>query len=176
MRAARPRPGRLDYVEQIWTSSFRNSIAPELWTHVLRDGGDVGGGGPAPCINVVGSDGVNTRMPVHEIDRNVHAPQANNVEKAMENGTSPIVTRMEGEAAQRANRNAAQAHAPRPRRFAANATWEEFPFASTYEGGQGATPTLSPGSVNSSHGQALKTFYQQNGIKDGDLFYVRVVN
>jgi large repetitive protein len=74
------------------------------------------------------------------------------------------------------NRREAQAHAPRPTTFAPNATWEEFPFASTYEGGQGATLTLSPHGINSSHGGGLPHFYERNGLQDGDPYYVRTIN
>ncbi|WP_425424425.1 NucA/NucB deoxyribonuclease domain-containing protein [Streptomyces lushanensis] len=52
---------------------------------------------------------------------------------------SPIVTRMTGRSAIRANRNAAQAGVPRPGTLAWGMSWEEFPFTSTYEGGSGAT-------------------------------------
>ncbi|WP_445276328.1 NucA/NucB deoxyribonuclease domain-containing protein [Streptomyces drozdowiczii] len=93
----------------------------------------------------------------------------------MAGGAPAIVTkRAGGEAATRAARRQAQAHAPRPRRFAANAIWEEYPFASTVEGGRGATLTLSPGSIKSSHGAALKNFYRDAGVDVGDQFLVRV--
>jgi RHS repeat-associated protein len=123
----------------------------------------------------VNSSGVAESLPVHVIDSTAHAPQANNDLRALQNGAPAILTRRQAsEATFRQVRRHAQAHAPRPRRFASNATWEEYPFASTYEGGAGATLTLSPGSVNSSHGNALKQFYQDAGVLDGNRFIVRV--
>ncbi|MFC7916491.1 MULTISPECIES: NucA/NucB deoxyribonuclease domain-containing protein [unclassified Streptomyces] len=92
----------------------------------------------------------------------------------MEAGAPAILTRHTSSSLERSNRRAAQAHAPRPRRFASNATWEEYPFAHTTEGGAGATLTLSPGSVNSSHGSLLRWFWARNNIQDGDRFAVRV--
>ena len=128
-----------------------------------------------PRIFAVDSCGVTESLPVHEIDKSRWAPQAFNHEKAVATADAPaILTRMEGEEKARKNRRGAQAHAPRPRKFGRNATWEEYPFASTYEGGAGATLTLSPGSVNSSHGNELKQFYARNNLKDGDRFAVRV--
>ncbi|WP_375540866.1 NucA/NucB deoxyribonuclease domain-containing protein [Streptomyces sp. TRM64462] len=56
----------------------------------------------------------------------------------------------------------------------ARGPWEEYPFAHTYEGGAAATLTLSPGSVNSSHGSLLRWFWARNGIGDGDRFALRV--
>ncbi|MFI6662805.1 RHS repeat-associated core domain-containing protein [Streptomyces sp. NPDC050523] len=128
-----------------------------------------------PRVIAVDSAGEATVLPVHEIDSAAHAPQAANFEKAVASGAPAILTKgTGGEAVVRATRRQAQAHAPRPRQFAPNATWEEYPFASTAEGGAGATLTLSPGSINSSHGAALKGFYRDAGIGPGDQFAVRV--
>ena len=99
---------------------------------------------------------------------------AQNFEKAAADGAPGILTKMDGVSNADRNRRAAQAHAPRPRQFGTNATWEEFPFASTYEGGQGATLTLAPGRMNSKHGRALQLFYKLSGLKDGMPFMVRV--
>jgi hypothetical protein len=111
---------------------------------------------------------------VHVINSKTHAPQALNAKKAMEAGAPAILTRHTSSSLERSNRRAAQAHAPRPRRFASNATWEEYPFAHTTEGGAGASLTLSPGSVNSSHGSLLRWFWARNNIQNGDRFAVRV--
>ncbi|MFE3901706.1 polymorphic toxin-type HINT domain-containing protein [Streptomyces sp. NPDC059153] len=128
-----------------------------------------------PRVFAVDSAGEATSLPVHEIDSAAHAPQATNFGKAIADGAPAILTRRSGgEAAARTARRQAQAHAPRPRRFASNATWEEYPFASSVEGGSGATLTLSPGSINSSHGWALKEFYKNAGINPGDQYAVRV--
>ncbi|MFI5759290.1 NucA/NucB deoxyribonuclease domain-containing protein [Streptomyces sp. NPDC051569] len=81
---------------------------------------------------------------------------------------------MTGRSAIRANRNAAQAGAPRPGILAAGMSWEEFPFASTYEGGSGATLRLIPRNENVAHGRdSLWPFLKDNGINGGDQYYVR---
>ncbi len=129
-----------------------------------------------PRVFAVDSGGEAASLPVHEIDSAVHGPQAANFLRAVNDGAPALVTRRAGgEAATRAVRRQAQAHAPRPTLFAPNGTWEEYPFASTVEGGKGATLTLSPRSVNSSHGWTLKEFYKAAGLKVGDQYVVRIV-
>ncbi|MFF9626852.1 LamG-like jellyroll fold domain-containing protein [Streptomyces griseosporeus] len=127
-----------------------------------------------PRVFAVDSSGTAEVLPVHVINTKTHAPQALNAKKAMDAGAPAILTRHTSSSLERSNRRAAQAHAPRPRRFASNATWEEYPFAHTTEGGAGATLTLSPGSVNSSHGSLLRWFWARNNIQNGDRFAVRV--
>ncbi|MFB7952758.1 NucA/NucB deoxyribonuclease domain-containing protein [Streptomyces sp. NPDC056045] len=114
-------------------------------------------------------------LPVHVIDSSTHAPQASNAQRAIDGGAPAILTRHTSDALERTNRRQAQAHAPRPRRFAPNASWEEYPFAHTLEGGRGATLTLSPSSVNSSHGSLLRWFWSRNNIGNGDRFAVRII-
>ncbi|WP_416072187.1 NucA/NucB deoxyribonuclease domain-containing protein [Streptomyces sp. ME18-1-4] len=53
-------------------------------------------------------------------------------------------------------------------------SWEGFPFASTYEGGSGATLRLMSRNENVAHGRdSLWPFLRDNGINDGDQYYVR---
>ncbi len=83
-------------------------------------------------------------------------------------------------AAIRANRNAAQAGVPRPDTLGTDVndqalSWEEFPFASTNEGGSGATLRLINRAQNIAHGHdSLWPFLRDNGIGNGDPYYVRV--
>ncbi|MBP5937330.1 hypothetical protein F3K43_16090 [Streptomyces sp. LBUM 1476] len=130
--------------------------------------------GDDPRVFAVDSAGETEILPVHVIDSSTHAPQALNAQRATANGSPAILTRHTSSALERRNRRAAQAHAPRPRQFAPNATWEEYPFAHTLEGGAGATLTLSPGSVKSSHGSLLRWFWTRNNVGNGDRFAVRV--
>ncbi|MFD5318538.1 DUF6531 domain-containing protein [Streptomyces sp. NPDC127098] len=124
---------------------------------------------------VVDSAGVAESLPVHVIDSSRWRPQADNFLRATENGAPALVTYAQRtESQSRRVRRQAQAGRPRPRRFASDGTWEEYPFASTFEGGAGATLTLSPQSVNSSHGNALGQFYEDAGLSRGDQFLVRV--
>ncbi|MEU5690795.1 RHS repeat-associated core domain-containing protein [Actinosynnema sp. NPDC020468] len=125
-------------------------------------------------IFAVDSAGEATSLPVHEIDSGVYSGVADNFTNAVSNGASPIVTRMTGRSAIRANRAAAQAGQPRPGTLADGMSWEEFPFASTREGGAGATLRLIPRAENVSHGRdSLWPFLRDNGIGNGDQYYVR---
>jgi hypothetical protein len=51
---------------------------------------------------------------------------------------------------------------------------DEYPFASTYEGGSGAQVLGVPLAEQRIQGGSLSRFYQQNNIGDGDQFLVRV--
>ncbi|WP_204367475.1 NucA/NucB deoxyribonuclease domain-containing protein, partial [Nocardiopsis valliformis] len=90
----------------------------------------------------VNSSGYATALPVHEIDFVAYPGGVQNFTNAIANGHSPIVARLTGRSAIRANRNAAQRGQPRPGALAQGLSWEEFPFASTYEVGAGATLRL----------------------------------
>ncbi|WP_181647938.1 LamG-like jellyroll fold domain-containing protein [Streptomyces sp. WAC00263] len=128
-----------------------------------------------PRVFAVDSSGTATALPVHEIDSSLYPGVAANFDKAIANGESPIVTRMTGRANIRANRNAAQAGLPRPGTIAPGMSWEEFPFASTYEGGSGATTSLIPRVENVNHGRdsLWRGFLEPLGLQDGDQYYVR---
>lgn len=51
---------------------------------------------------------------------------------------------------------------------------DEYPFASTYEGGKGATTAIVPIKENSLHGGQLSYFYTKNKIQDGGCFIVKI--
>lgn len=59
---------------------------------------------------------------------------------------------------------------PRP----AGKQCDEYPFASTYQGGTGASAVLVPEQENSIQGGQLSSFYQSKNLKDGDQFLVGV--
>jgi hypothetical protein len=136
--------------------------------------------GNAPRIFSVDSSGEATELPVHVIDSNLYPDVADNFNNAVSNGESPIVTRLTGRSAIRANRNAAQAGVPRPGTLGTlpgggALSWEEFPFASTQEGGSGATLRLIGRAQNVAHGRdSLWPFLRDNGVGNGDQYYVQV--
>jgi hypothetical protein len=136
--------------------------------------------GNAPRVFAVDSSGEASALPVHTIDSTLYPDVADNFNNALANGESPIVTRLTGRAAIRANRSAAQAGVPRPGTLGTDAqggalSWEEFPFASTQEGGAGATLRLINRTQNISHGRdSLWPFLRDNGVDNGDQYYVRV--
>ena len=51
---------------------------------------------------------------------------------------------------------------------------DEYPFASTYEGGTGAVIAAVPIKENSSQGGQLSAFYRKNDIQDGGCFEVKI--
>jgi len=53
--------------------------------------------------------------------------------------------------------------------------WDEYPYASTYEGGRGAYAELVDKEQNQGAGGKLTQFYRKNGVKDGCRFRVKVV-
>lgn len=57
---------------------------------------------------------------------------------------------------------------------APNNSCDEYPFASTREGGAGASVRCVPSGTNSSQGGTLSQFYKN--LKDGDYFCVKVVD
>ncbi|MFG3292701.1 ricin-type beta-trefoil lectin domain protein [Streptomyces sp. NPDC048179] len=154
-----------------------NLTVDDLHTYYVVAGGTpilVHNTGKACRVFSVDSSGTATSLPVHEIDSSTYPGVADNFNNALANGESPIVTRLTGRAAIRANRNAAQAGQPRPGTLMGGMSWEEFPFASTVEGGSGATLRLIPRNENVSHGRdSLWPFLRDNGINSGDQYYVR---
>jgi hypothetical protein len=116
---------------------------------------------------------------VHEIESALYPGVADNFDYALVNGKSPIVGRITGKGRIRQHRGAAQAGELRPDQIGTapggvKLSWEEYPFASTKEGGKGAQLRLIPRDQNSAHGLlSLWPFLRDNGIQDGDLYYVR---
>lgn len=55
---------------------------------------------------------------------------------------------------------------------------DEYPYASTYEGGTSGKVTVAHVSAtdNSNGGNKLISFYKNNRILDGDSFFVQVVD
>ncbi len=51
---------------------------------------------------------------------------------------------------------------------------DEFPYASTLEGGNEPSVSWVSKSENSSHGGALSRFYQSHRLKEGDKFIVKL--
>lgn len=52
---------------------------------------------------------------------------------------------------------------------------DEYPFASTVEGGAGSTVRAVPVAEQNYQGGVLSSFYQHKGVNVGDRFRVRIV-
>ena len=54
-------------------------------------------------------------------------------------------------------------------------SWDEYPFASTFEGGADADVQAAPVSEQSRQAVKHRTFYRDNRMRMGDPFFVRVI-
>ncbi|WP_425579205.1 NucA/NucB deoxyribonuclease domain-containing protein [Streptomyces hundungensis] len=88
-----------------------------------------------PSASRAGATALPPRFPFPDV--------GDNFDNALANGDIPTVNRLVGRSNIRANRNAAQAGLPRPDSLGTDVnggklSWEEYPFASTTQGGSGA--------------------------------------
>ena len=94
-----------------------------------------------------------------------------NIKKAIGIGHPSRLQYLEDSAKADANRRAALAnHKPAKSGF----SLDEYPFASTYQGGAGAEVAEVPSVEQGRQGNLMKTFYQNNKLQDGDWFDVLV--
>ena len=93
---------------------------------------------------------------------------AKNIQSALDSGYPSMLTRETDPAIISANRSAACSG------FCGEGSPDEYPFASTMEGGTGAQVQGVPLSEQRIQGGVLSQFYQQNEIGQGDQFQVTV--
>lgn len=99
------------------------------------------------------------------------------VERAQDKGHPSTLTKGEGRKATRRNRRDSQrAHraehgGPKP-----GNSLDEYPYASTEEGGEGAHVEEVPIADNQAGGKAYSKFLQDEKIQPGDKFHVKVVD
>lgn len=98
---------------------------------------------------------------------------APNIREAQRNGAPSVLTRDSDprRVAQRRGR-ACRNIGERPE----GQNCDEYPFATTEEGGEGARVVLVPKRENSSQGGRLGAFYKSNNIENGDRFRVTTNN
>jgi hypothetical protein len=108
-------------------------------------------------------------LPVFEIDRRLLPQLADNIRHAQRAGHPDVLTRaaIGANAGNRRNALTGVPHVP-------GLTRDEYPFASTVEGGAGAWVGHILGVENSRGGTLLGDFYRTHGIRPGDCFTVRV--
>ncbi len=105
-------------------------------------------------------------LPTLNIDLDRMPNIAENIQNAQANGAPDILTRTTDQARIAANRAAACID------FCGTGSPDEYPFASTYEGGKGAFVADVPQSEQNIQGGVLAQFYRIYGIQDGDQFKV----
>ena len=109
------------------------------------------------------------RLPVFVVKSKDTPAIAAHVRQALAAGHPRVLTRASG-AVQRANRRAACGHWPRGSRLSC----DEYPFASTLQGGRGASIAGVPRVEQRRQGGALRSFYAKERVGVGDSFLVVV--
>jgi deoxyribonuclease NucA/NucB len=109
------------------------------------------------------------RLPVFVVESKKTPAIAAHVRQALAADQPRVLTRASG-ARQRANRQAACGHWPRGSRLSC----DEYPFASTLEGGRGASIAGVPRVEQRRQGGALRAFYAKERVRVGDRFLVVV--
>jgi hypothetical protein len=113
-------------------------------------------------------------LPIFVIDASVMPSIAAHVQQAQVQGQPSILTYIgaENDSLNTNNRNAACRLLPSPRPVGQQC--DEYPFASTYEGGATASAVLVPAGENQSQGGSLSNFYVTNNLQNGSRFQVMV--
>jgi hypothetical protein len=134
-------------------------------------------------IFAVDSNGSAESLPVFPNDSSLWQDVVDNFINALNAGESPINTRVPGTRAQRkaqirSNRYQAQKGLPRPDSLGTDVngdrlSWEEYPYASSVQGGKGATTRLINRDQNSAHGRALGRWFEGNNVGPGASYYVQ---
>lgn len=110
----------------------------------------------------------NSGLPTLEINAAKMPNIADDIESAIASGQPAVLTRTTDGAVIASNRAAAC------QGFCGVGSPDEFPFASTLEGGAGATVRGVPLAEQRIQGGVLSSFYRQFGINDGDQFFATV--
>ena len=97
---------------------------------------------------------------------------ADNIESAIKEGAPDVLTKEGSKSQIRANRRAALKDKQGLRNE--GESLDEFPFASSKEGGTGARVQSVPVKEQSVQGGVMSQFFKNNNIKDGDKFKVNV--
>jgi hypothetical protein len=108
-------------------------------------------------------------LPTLTISKARNPDLAAHIDDAQAAGQPSVLTRLQNAAQQNANRQSSLLGVPRA---PSGMQLDEYPFASTHEGGAGASVRAIPSGQNSSQGALLRNFYQSFGIQDGDRFIV----
>jgi hypothetical protein len=112
--------------------------------------------------------GVAQGLPVLVIDSSKMPTIAAHIRLAQAQGYPSTLTRLTNEERIKSNRQAACGNFARP----AGYECDEYPFASTYEGGQGASVAAAPPHEQRVQGGTISAFYRK--LQDGSQFTVSV--
>jgi len=112
-----------------------------------------------------------TDIPTLEISRSKMSNIADNIEAALADGAPDILHREANKSQKRKNRREALdgQKAEKPKH-----SLDEYPFASSKEGGSGARTAEVPQKEQDIQGGTISSFYRDNNIKDNDPYRVKV--
>lgn len=125
-----------------------------------------------PPMRITFGSAVESELPTIAFSKSQTPGIANNIEAALAEGYPSVLTRLEGRDAIRAQRADALAGQAKP---PSGYSLDEFPFASSQQGGAGARVVQVPRTEQNIQGGMLSSFYQRYGITHGDPFNVIVV-
>lgn len=131
-------------------------------------------GSPANAATMVGVvQAPAVALPVLEFDSADFPEKTANMKKGMPKGQDSLqLTRQTSKSAIRKNRRAALKGATKG---PSGTSLDEFPFASTKQGGAGASVAPIPTAEQCAQGGKMSAFYQKHKIQDGDSFIVKVI-
>lgn len=116
---------------------------------------------------------VNNDIPTLEVKRSDMPNIASNIDDAISKGAPSQLSRVTSRSQIRKNRRAAL----RGQTSAGSGkSLDEYPFASTDQGGDGAFVRSVPAKEQSIQGGKMSQFYKKNNLKNGDSFNVKVVD
>jgi hypothetical protein len=113
------------------------------------------------------------QLPIHYNDPAEMPNISAHIEKAITEGKPDVATRQIGKKAKRGRRKEALEGLPG---LPDTHSWDEFPYASTKEGGKGASTAAVPRTEQNIQGWRLAQFYRKHKIGHGDQFRVRVLS
>ncbi|MEP6849364.1 MAG: NucA/NucB deoxyribonuclease domain-containing protein, partial [Acidobacteriota bacterium] len=125
-------------------------------------------GGGSSLLSVVPEISSTEPLPTLLFDYNTHPDLAENIWHAQRAGHPETLT---WQGPSRVNRTNALRDVP-----SGILTRDEYPFASTAEGGTGAWVGHVPGSQNFSQGRMIQNFVKANNMQPGNRFVVCVIN
>jgi len=125
------------------------------------------GGRGNPVDNIVDD------LPILEFSRKSTPNIADNIEAAISDGAPSVLTRQTNKSQIRANR-AAALRGKRDLATPGQTSLDEFPFASSREGGSGSRVQAVPIGEQNTQGGIMSQFFKKNEVKDGDKFKVRI--
>jgi hypothetical protein len=111
-------------------------------------------------------------LPVLVFDSTEFPNKVQVIKQRMGKSNRKKLTRQTGRSKIRKNRRAALKG---KKKAGPKLSLDEFPFASTKQGGKGAAVRAIPASEQNAQGGKMSSFYQNNNVKDGDSFIVKVV-